>query len=67
MSMADHIKQQVLQEFFAEKVSFSWKTTKLDSSVFNFFFLLGPDVLLCFLFVNVHYFTWLTSFDLILI
>ena len=33
MSMSDHIKQQVLQEFFAKKVSFSWKTAKLDSFV----------------------------------
>ena len=33
MSMSDHIKQQVLQEFFAIKVSFSWKTAKLDSFV----------------------------------
>ena len=33
MSMSDHIKQQILQEFFAKKVSFSWKTAKLDSSV----------------------------------
>ena len=33
MSMSDHIKQQVLQEFFAEKVSFSWKTEKLNSFV----------------------------------
>ena len=33
MSMSDHIKQQVLQEFFARKVSFSWKTAKLDSFV----------------------------------
>ena len=33
MSMSDRIKQQVLQEFFAEKVSFSWKTAKLDSFV----------------------------------
>ena len=30
MSMSDHIKQQVLQEFFAKKISFSWKTAKLD-------------------------------------
>ena len=29
MSMSDHIKQQVLQVFFAKKVSFSWKTGKL--------------------------------------
>ena len=33
MSMSDHIKQRVLQEFFANKVSFSWKTAKLDSFV----------------------------------
>ena len=33
MSMSDHIKQQVSQEFFAIKVSFSCKTTKLDSFV----------------------------------
>ena len=33
MSMSYHIKQQVLQEFFAKKVSFSWKTAKLDSFV----------------------------------
>ena len=33
MSMSDHIKQQDLQEFFAKKVSFSWKTAKLDSFV----------------------------------
>ena len=33
MSMSDHIKQQVLQEFFAIKVSFSWKTAELDSFV----------------------------------
>ena len=33
MSMSDHIKQQVLQEFFAMKVSFSWKTAKRDSFV----------------------------------
>ena len=30
MSMSDHIKQQVLQEFFCQKVSFSWKTAKLE-------------------------------------
>ena len=28
MSMSDHIKQQVLQDFFPKKVSFSWKTAK---------------------------------------
>ena len=33
MSMSDHIKQQVLQEFFAKKVTFSWKTAELDSFV----------------------------------
>ena len=33
MSMSDHIKQRVLQEFFANKVSFFWKTAKLDSFV----------------------------------
>ena len=33
MSMSDHIMQQVLQEFFAKKVSFSRKTAKLDSFV----------------------------------
>ena len=33
MSMSDHIKQQVLQEFFPKKVSFSWKTAKLDSFI----------------------------------
>ena len=33
MSMFDHIKQQVLQEFFARKVLFFWKTAKLDSFV----------------------------------
>ena len=32
MSVSDHIKQQVLQEFFAKNVS-SWKTEKLDSFV----------------------------------
>ena len=31
--MSDHIKQRVLQEFFANKVFFSWKTAKLDSFV----------------------------------
>ena len=34
MSMSDHVKQQVLQEFFAKKVSFSWKTSKLDTFLF---------------------------------
>ena len=33
MSISDHNKQQVLQEFFVKKVSFSWKTAKLDSCV----------------------------------
>ena len=32
MSMSDHIKQQVLQEF-CQKVSFPWKMAKLDSFV----------------------------------
>ena len=35
MSMSDNIKQQVVQEFFAKKVSFSWKTAKLDSFVLS--------------------------------
>ena len=34
-SMSDHIKQQVVQEFFSKKVSFSWKTAKLDSFVLS--------------------------------
>ena len=33
MSMPDHIKLKVLPELFAKKVSFSWKTAKLDSFV----------------------------------
>ena len=33
MGMSDHIKQQVLQDLLAKKVSFSWKTAKLDSFV----------------------------------
>ena len=33
MSMSDHIKQQVVQVFFAKKVSFSWKKAKLNSFV----------------------------------
>ena len=33
MSMSDHIEQWVLQEFFANKVSFSRKMAKLDSFV----------------------------------
>ena len=121
MSMSDHIKQQVVQEVFAKKVSFSWKTETLDSLILSelaetaniysmfwveaawhnvlncctmcgtqqpreqlqigdrgsnpvvanqylMFFLLGPHVLVPFFsFVNIHYFTWLTSFDLILL
>ena len=35
MSMSVHTKQQVLQEFFAKKVSFSWKTANLDSFVLS--------------------------------
>ena len=35
MSMSDHIKQQVVQESFSKKVSFSWKTAKLDSFIFS--------------------------------
>ena len=31
MSMSDRIKQQVVQEFFVKKVSFSWKAAKLES------------------------------------
>ena len=30
MSMSGHIKQHMAKEFFAEKVSFSWKTARLD-------------------------------------
>ena len=54
MRMSDHIKQRVLQEFFANKVSFSWKTAKLDSFVLpewenqhtyrNFFYLFAVKV-----------------------
>ena len=33
ISMSDYITQQVLQEFFAKKVSFSKKTAILDSFV----------------------------------
>ena len=33
MSRSDQIKQQMVQEFFAKKFSFSWKTAKLDSFV----------------------------------
>ena len=33
MSMSDHIKQQILQDFFAKKVSFFWKMAELDSFV----------------------------------
>ena len=35
MSMSDHIKQQVAQEVFSKKVSFSWKTAKLDPFVLS--------------------------------
>ena len=35
MSMSDHIKQQVVQEFFAKKVPFFWKTAKLDQFVLS--------------------------------
>ena len=35
MSMSDHHKQQVFQEFLAKKVSFSWKAAKLDSFYFT--------------------------------
>ena len=35
MSMSDHIEQQEVQEFFAKKVSFSWKTTELDYFVLS--------------------------------
>ena len=35
MSMSDHIQQQVLQEFFAKKVSFSWKMAKQDPLVYQ--------------------------------
>ena len=34
MSMSDHIEQQVVQDFFAKKVAFSWKRAKLDSFLF---------------------------------
>ena len=34
-SMSDHIKQLMVQEFFAKKVSFSWNTAKLDSFVLS--------------------------------
>ena len=33
MSMSDHIKQQVVEEFSAKKILFSLKTAKLDSFV----------------------------------
>ena len=33
MSMSDHIRQQVEQDVFVKKFSFSWKTAKLDSFV----------------------------------
>ena len=35
MSMSDHIKQQLAQEFFPKKISFSWKMAKLDSFVLS--------------------------------
>ena len=35
MSMSYHIKQQVVQDIFSKKVSFSWKTEKLDFFVFS--------------------------------
>ena len=35
MRMSDHIKQQVLIEFFFKKVSFSLKKGKLDSFVLS--------------------------------
>ena len=35
MSMSDHINEQVLQELFARKVLFFWKTAKLDSFVLS--------------------------------
>ena len=35
MSMSDHIEQQEVQEFFAKKVSVSWKTKELDSFVLS--------------------------------
>ena len=35
MSMSDDIKQQLVQEFFVKKVSFSRKTAKLDSFVLS--------------------------------
>ena len=35
MGISDHIKQQVVQEFFTKKVSFSSKMTKLDSFVLS--------------------------------
>ena len=34
MSMSDHIKQHVLQDF-VKRVSFSWKTAKVDSFVLS--------------------------------
>ena len=122
MSMSDNIKQRVLQKVFANQVSFSWKTGKLNSFVLpewenqhryrqyfyllrvqaawrtvlicctmcsteqpteqpqigdggsipvainQFFSLLGSHVLVLFFsFANILYFTWLTSFDLILL
>ena len=35
MSMSDHIKQQMVQEFFAKKVSFFWKMARLDYFVLS--------------------------------
>ena len=35
MSMSDHIMKQVVQEFFARKVLFSWNMAKLDSFVLS--------------------------------
>ena len=35
MSMSDHNRQHVIREFFAKKVSCSWKTAKLDSFVLS--------------------------------
>ena len=35
MSMSYYVKQQVVQDIFSVKVSFSWKTAKLGSFVFS--------------------------------
>ena len=124
MSMSDHIKQQLLQDFFCHKVSFSSKMAKPDSFVLpewenqhtsKLSYLFGVEaawhtVLICctmcgteqlkeqpqigdrgsnpvainqflifffsfgstcsrslFSFANILYFTWFTSFDLILL